>query len=122
MRTKYGLNLLTFVAGGWLLLSPWVMNYHQLGYAAWSAVMVGTVLMLSEFMAFIRPGPWEEVLDIGLGSYLVASPFLLGFTVNTAVANNAYLVGLLVIALAIVGLMKEDDVQRWWHDHMHHSS
>lgn len=122
MRTKYWLNLLTFIAGWWLLLSPWVMDYHHLGYAAWSAVLVGTVLMLSEFMAFVRPGAWEEVLDICLGSYLVASPFILGFTANSAVANNAYLVGLLVIALAIVGLTKEDDVQRWWHDHMHHSS
>jgi uncharacterized membrane protein HdeD (DUF308 family) len=121
MVTKQWRNLLTFIAGSWLLLSPWLMNYHELSYAAWSAVMVGVTLMLAEFMAFVRPGVWEELLDIVLGTYLFSSPFILGFTANTAVAYNAYMVGLLVIVFGILGLMDEAPVQRWWHDHMHHS-
>jgi uncharacterized membrane protein HdeD (DUF308 family) len=121
MVTKQWRNLLTFIAGCWLLLSPWVMSYHHLSYAAWSAVIVGVALMLSEFVAYIRPGVWEEMLDIFLGTYLFSSPFILGFTANTAVAGNAYLIGLLVIAFGILGMMDEASVQRWWHDHMHRS-
>ena len=121
MLSKQWRNLLTLVLGVWLMLSPWVMNYYELSYPAWSAVTVGTALMLSEFMALVRPGVWEEVLDIFLGAYLFSSPFILGLAGNTAVSDNAHLVGLLVIAVGVLGLMDEAPVQRWWHDHMHHS-
>jgi uncharacterized membrane protein HdeD (DUF308 family) len=121
METKLLRNLATFIAGGWLLLSPWVMNYHHLSYAAWSAVIGGTILMLAEFMAFVRPGVWEELLDIFLGTYLFSSPFILGFAATAAVADNAHMIGFLVIVFGVLGLMDEANVQRWWHDHMHHS-
>lgn len=115
-------SLVTFIAGGWLLLSPWIMDYHQLGAAAWSAATVGTVLILCEFMAFVRPGAWEELLDLMLGGYLVASPVLLGFSESLAVADNAGMVGTVVVGLAVIGLFDEPEAQRWWHNHMHHPS
>jgi hypothetical protein len=34
MTVRYWRTLLTIIAGGWLLLSPWVMNHHPLSYAA----------------------------------------------------------------------------------------
>jgi hypothetical protein len=120
MTSKNLRNLLTFVAGVWMTLSPWVMHYDHVTYAAWSAVIVGCVLMLAELLAVVRPGVWEEVLDIVLGTYLLISPFILGFVAVIAVADNAGMIGLLVMGSGVIGLMGETSVQRWWHDHLHH--
>ncbi len=121
MTIKYWRNFLTMMAGVWLLLSPWLLNYHHLSTATWSALVVGSLLILSEAMAFIRPGAWEGLLDVVLGTYLISSPYVLGFAKDVLVANNVSVIGLLMIALAIVALAEDTNAQRWWHDHMHHS-
>lgn len=121
MINKHGRNILTILAGGWLLISPWVMKYDNLGVATWSASIVGVALILSEVAAFVRPGTWEELLDLCLGAYLICSPYILGFSSSIKVADNVGMIGLLVIGLAIIGLMDEPNAQRWWHDHMHRS-
>jgi hypothetical protein len=119
---KYARNLITILAGVWLLLSPWAMKYQDLSVAAWSAIAVGIVLVLSEVVAYLRPGAWEEILDLVLGIYLVCSPYILGFSSNIKVSDNTAMVGVVVIGLAIVGLLDEPKAQRWWQDHTHHPS
>ncbi len=120
MTFNHWRNLLTFTAGGWLMLSPWVMRYHEQSGAAWSALIIGALLVTSEFIAFVRPGVWEELLDLLLGGYLIASPYLLGFSGSVAAANNAGMVGTVIILLAIIGLFDESEAQLWWRDHMQH--
>ena len=122
MISKYWRNLATILAGIWLLLSPWNMNYHDLGYAKWSAIIVGIALIASELVAFVRPGAWEELIDLALGAYLMSSPYILGFDKTIKVADNAAMVGVLIIGLAIIGLLDDAKAQRWWHDHTHHPS
>ena len=114
-------DLLGFIAGLWMFLSPQLMDYTHLPYAAWSAYVIGGVLMVAEFVSFFRPTPWEEMLDIALGVLLIASPFALGFAANTVVALNAVLVGVLVIGLACWGLLDDAKFREWWHDHMHNA-
>lgn len=121
MFAKYWRHQLVLVAGGWMLLSPWVMDYYHLRDAAWNAVFMGYALMLSQVVAFARPGIWEELAGIAIGCYLVASPLILGFTSNLMVAYNAAFVGTVVILLAALGLGGEANIQRWWHDHMRHT-
>jgi SPW repeat len=117
--TKYWRNLATILAGAWLLVSPWVMNYHDMQYAKWSAVAVGVILIGSEWVAFVRPGAWEELLDLVLGCYLLASPYALGYSANIKVSDNTAMIGVFVLGLAIVGLIDDPKAQRWWHDHTH---
>jgi hypothetical protein len=121
-KYKYLRNLVTVLAGVWLVISPWVMKYQDLDFATWSAVAIGLMLILSEVVAYFRPGAWEEMLDLVLGAYLLASPYLLGFEKTIKVADNVAMVGVLIIGLAIIGLMDEPKAQRWWHDHTHHPS
>ena len=71
-------------------------------------------------MAFIRPGAWEELLDLFLGGYLIASPYLLGFSGSVAVANYAGMIGTVIVLLAMLGLFEETEAQRWWIDHTQH--
>ena len=122
MISKYWRNLATVLAGVWLLLSPWSMKYNDMSYATLSAVIVGIALILSEVVAYVRPGAWEELVDLILGAYLVASPYILGFDKTIKVSDNMAMIGVVVIGLAIVGLMDDPKAQRWWHDHTHHPS
>lgn len=112
-------DLLGFMAGFWILLSPQLMDYTHLPYAAWSAYVIGGALVVAEVVSFIRPTPWEEMLDIALGVLLIASPFALGFASHTMVALNAALVGVMVIGLACWGLLDDPTFLAWWHDHRH---
>lgn len=120
LASKYWRNLAPILAGAWLLVSPWVMNYHDIPYAKWSAIAVGVTLITSAWVAFVRPGAWEELLDLVLGCHLLASPYILGFSANIKVSDSTAMVGVLVIGLAIIGLMDDPKAQRWWHDHTHH--
>ncbi len=96
------------------------MSYHVVPYAKWIAIAVGIILLASEWMAFVRPGAWKKTLEIVLGCYLLASPYILGFATNIKVSDNTAMVGVFVLGLAIIGLLDAPKAQRWWHDHTHH--
>lgn len=121
MITKTWRSILTFVAGWWLVLSPWLLDYYSQSFAAWAAVIIGAMLMLSEMAAYVRPGAWEEMLDFVLGALLICLPLLPGLYTSTPAAINAVAVGMLVLGLAVHALMDNPNVQRWWHDHMPHA-
>lgn len=121
MMAQYWRNYLIFLAGDWLLLSPWLLDYYTLSYAAWSAVLGGILVMLIQSMAIVRPGSWEVLLDIVVGCYLVASPLILGFTASTAAATNTIIVGTLIVLLAPWGLLDLPSVQRSLRDRLHHN-
>lgn len=121
MISKNWRSMLTFAAGWWMVLSPWLLNYYSHTYAAWSAVVVGTALMLSEMVAYIRPGAWEELLDFFLGALLLLTPLMPWFAASATATINAVAVGMLILGLAVHALMDNAEVQRWWHDHIHHA-
>ena len=114
-------DLLGFFAGFWMFLSPQLMDYTHLPTAAWSAYVIGGMLVVAEIVSFFHPTAWEEMFDMLLGACLIASPFALGFAANTTVALNAVLIGVVVIGLAFWGLLEDADFRRWWNDHMHHA-
>lgn len=114
-------DLLGFVAGFWMLLSPDIMAYTYLPYASSSAYIVGGTLVVTAIVSFIRSTPWAEMLRIALGMWLTVSPFALGFTTHSAESINAVLVGVIVVGFAFWGLLENAKFREWWHDHMHHA-
>lgn len=120
MTSERWQDLFGFLTGLWLFLSPWLMDYTPLNHAAWSAYSVGAALVVFEAVALVQPAIWEELVDVALGMWLLVSPFVLGFMAETAVAMNAMIVGVTVIALAFWGLLEDAAVRNWWHDHRFH--
>jgi hypothetical protein len=93
-----GINILL---GLWILISPYVLAFHQLPPAVWNNVILG---ILIAFFAFVRVSSienqpvwsWWNAL---LGLWVVISPFVLGFAqTTTALVNN-------IVAGALVGLL-----------------
>jgi SPW repeat-containing protein len=87
------------VAGVYLFATPWAFGTS--GYAA-NAWVVGICLVVATLRVPIVSEPLTaEVIKAGLGAWLVASPFVLGFAGSWA-AWNAWIVGALTLAFADV--------------------
>lgn len=117
MTSERWQDLFGFLTGLWLFLSPWLMDYTPLSHAAWNAYIIGAALVVFEAVALVYPAIWEELLDTALGVWLLVSPFALGFAAERVAAMNAVIVGAIVIALAVWGLLEDVKVRKWWHDH-----
>ena len=96
------------LVGAWVFVSPWFLSSGQTLAAAnptgmdviWSSWICGALLItlgLSELSAFAR---WKEWCIAGLGAWLFVSPQVLGYQQVNAVALNAIIFGLVILALA----------------------
>jgi hypothetical protein len=69
------------------------------------AVLVGFLLIATEFVALYVFSVWEEWINVILGAWLVVSPWVLGVALVPTV--NFVIVGLLVLALALYEIWDE---------------
>ena len=98
----------SWLLGFWLLLSPWALQFEADGRSTRNAVIVGFLIILTEVVELSVFRDWEEWINVGLGAWLVASPWILGVTWPAAGANFV-VVGLLVLALAIYEMRSDRD-------------
>lgn len=104
MKTANWLNWLVAVAGLWQLVSPFILNYSDLTVAMWNAIIVGVVLIVLGAWAALnkeaRSGRILDWISAILGVWLVASPFVLGYSATATAMWNNIIVGLVVLVLA----------------------
>ena len=86
--------------GIWLVLSPWVLLFEKDTSATRNAVIVGSLIIFAEVVTLSYFRVWEEWINLALGAWLAASPWVLGIT-SPAPRLNFHIVGLLVAALAL---------------------
>src|SRR5512138_1468963 len=86
--------------GLWLVLSPWTLGYAEASAAAtMNALFLGATFIFLEQLNLDAHEDLEEWMDIIAGSWLVLSPFVLGFAQLTAASVNAIGAGVLAILL-----------------------
>ena len=56
---------------------------------------------------------WEDSLNLLLGVALVVSPSLLGFASEQTAASNAYVVGVIIAAMALAALFAFQPWEEW---------
>ncbi|GAA3223781.1 hypothetical protein GCM10017691_11120 [Pseudonocardia petroleophila] len=101
-------SALIFLAGVWLVLAPFVLDYPDIsgGFdARWNDRVVGAAIAVVAVVRMVSPNRTVGVglVNVVLGAWLVAAPFLLFYNddrVATAATVNDIAVGALVIALA----------------------
>ena len=97
IRTAGWLN---FLAGIWLIMSPFVLGFMGTA-AATNAVIVGIIVgivaLVSVYSA--ESAMWTNWANTILGVWMIISPFVLGFTTG-AVVMNSIILGIIVIALS----------------------
>ncbi|HWU49642.1 MAG TPA: SPW repeat protein [Asticcacaulis sp.] len=92
--------------GIWLFLSPWALaiaraDLFPVGVVLWNMLASGVVVALLGVLALIGKAVWEEWVEMLTGVWLLVSPWILGFGDQPAMAWNASLCGLTVIALSV---------------------
>ena len=95
----------TAFVGVWVFLSPLVIPYISpdsaaTGIVAWNHTIVGLAIAVVGIAALAAYQIWEEWVDAVLGVWLIASPWVLGFTSMTALTWNAVIMGAVVVVLS----------------------
>ena len=88
--------------GCWLVVSPWQMGYSLNETATTNACGLGAVLFVFNLISACRlVDEGQEIFNILLGFWLMASPYSLGFASDKDPAINALAAGATIVALAV---------------------
>jgi hypothetical protein len=109
--TVFTASGLSVVAGLWLIVAPFVLNYG-VGDQAWSDVVFGGLVAL---LAVVRVAgahrtEWMSWTVVVVGAWIFASAFLLDETTTASV--NDIVVGALVAVFGVTSAMATHDAQR----------
>ena len=88
------------ILGIWVAISPFVLGFSGIENARWNDVATGLAVML---LALGRgpQGSGTSVLNILLGGWLIASPFVLQFNQPVPFWNNIIL-GIVILIVAAI--------------------
>jgi len=86
----------------WLCISPGPLKFGDDITATYVAVLTGIVLVCTEMLTISPFRLWEEWINVGVGGWLIASPWLLH--VSSSAKINFVIVGALVATLAVYKL------------------
>ena len=89
-----------------ILVSPWLAGHAMVQPAVANAVIVGTCLVVVAIAAAVIGRPWVECGIVGLGAWMLASPFALSLA-DAASIRVALGTGLLVLLLGAAALAAE---------------
>ena len=110
MELSDGLTWINLAAGVWLIVSPWIYGgVAPADRMAWNSIIVGIVIAV---VAAVRLVGGARAADLGwinviLGAWMVASPFVYGATGDSARTANSIVVGIIVLIVALAGIPGE---------------
>lgn len=87
--------------GAWLVAAPMLEVGPLTGPSAWNGYFSGALVALFSLWALVKPEKWEEWLNFAIGLWIIAAPFLLGFTTVTDAFWNHLAVGTLIVIDAL---------------------
>ena len=96
-RFQHWLNL---VIGALLFIAPWVLGYAGVTGAAWTAWLTGIIIAVVAVIALVQRAQWEDWVELVLGVWVVASPWIIGFA---GVADAMWAHVVLGFVLAVIG-------------------
>lgn len=86
--------------GLWLVASPFALGLQDPQSAAWAAIIAGVAIVTFAVDAFYYPEIVEEWGNLAIGLLLLASPWLLGYSMLQIASINAVVCGLAIAALS----------------------
>jgi hypothetical protein len=89
------------VLGVWLAVSPWILGFSDSDPAATrNALIVGIAVAALSAITFLAYSVIEEWVDVVLGLWLIASPWIVSGAGNGLVVADFVIVGALVAGLS----------------------
>ena len=94
-RWQDGVGLLF---GGWLFSAPLFGFGPIVGLSAWNGYLFGAVILMLSGLSLVRPWLREERIGMIIGLWLIAAPFVLGFSSHNTATLSHLAIGLLIVA------------------------
>jgi hypothetical protein len=95
-------HVANLVLGAFLFASPWLFTFAP-GIESWNAHAVGALIFAVSIASRIAFAIWQEWLNLVVGLWAAASPWVLGFAGMSAMTIHL-IVGILVAVLATIDL------------------
>jgi hypothetical protein len=80
--------------------SPWFTGQQGDAVVSWNAVIIGALVLALAALELAGLQRWEEVGELVCGLWLIASPFLFGYTGTGTLGYWHFVLGVLVVLLA----------------------
>ena len=96
-NTQDWVNLALAVA---LFISPWALGFVSVRPAAWNAWAVAIVIGVIAVAAITAFAVWEEWVNLLLGLWLIASPWVLHFSTDTRPTWTAVILGIVAAVIS----------------------
>jgi hypothetical protein len=98
-RSASGINVLL---GCWLIASPWIFGYTPDASAFWNSICAGAIVALLAAGRFSSPrsSVGSSWLNLLLGLWTIASPWIYGYAANGAAMWDCIAVGIVIAVLA----------------------
>jgi|SRR5689334_3388074 len=95
---------INILAGIWLFLSPWVYQAYSPSPSAWNSWIVGALIVLFGVIRVSNPmsARGASIVNLLLGIWTFASPWIYGYTHTTGEFVNSLCVGVIVFVLATI--------------------
>ncbi|HKJ22321.1 MAG TPA: SPW repeat protein [Gammaproteobacteria bacterium] len=106
MKTHWE-NWTNIVLGVWLVASTWELQYAHMSLVAWNSYLAGFAVTIIAAAALTSPSAKKEMTNMGLGVWLMASPWLLETHHHVAATANTFSVGILVFLVASFAAYQE---------------
>lgn len=102
-RNESVLDIYNLFLAAFLFVSPWLFAYTQEPARAdiWASSAAVAVIAVAAIFAYAN---WKEWLNVLLGAWLIASPWLLGFA-HTRAMHFSVVIGIAVAFVSITELL-----------------
>jgi hypothetical protein len=99
-KVASGINVLL---GLWVIISPWIFGLSGNMSALWNSIIVGVVVAILAGIRFANASEnvWLSWVNLVLGVWVIATPWIYSLTTDMAAMTNYIIVGILIAALAI---------------------
>ena len=102
------------VAGVWLIIAPFTLNYAANGGSVANDVTVGIIVLLlaaARVMGNNYRVSWPSWLNVVLGVWLIIAPFALGYPSGSGAMYNDIILGIIVTAFALTSAIPAQDME-----------
>jgi hypothetical protein len=94
-------DVINFLLGTWLFVSPWVLGYASAGTTAINAWIFGVIVAVLALLAIYAYQAWEEWINAVIGVWIFVSPWVLHVSADPKILWNDLIVGALLVVLAL---------------------
>lgn len=95
-------DVVGLMLGIWLFCVPFLGLGPVTGLSAWDSYLFGALILVLSGLALARPWLREEKCCMLTGIWLIAAPFVLGFSSHNGVTLSHIAIGLLLMADALM--------------------